>query len=284
MTDDALFPAEEGGMTVVGPGLGLGRTAYHGLVLTQRNVRRIFRAPRAIVFAVVQPLMFVLLFAYVFAGPFSRLYGGGYIEYLMAGVCGQSAVFGAIATSVGLAGDAKGGAMDRLRTLPIRGSSVLVGRTTADLVRTAFTVTVTTVVCLLLGWRVHASPAAVIGGYALLLLTGYTFTWIGALIGLRLANVESANTAGLLMTFPVVLLSGAFVPVRGRTGFLGTIAEWNPITATVTAMRAAFGNPNPIPKGSLPMTYPALTAVLWCLVLLLIFVPACLATFRGMAR
>ncbi len=264
--------------------VGLGQTAYHGLVLTQRNVRRIFRAPRAIVFAVMQPLMFVLLFAYVFAGPFTYLYGGGYIEYLMAGVCTQGVVFGAITTGVGVAGDVKGGAMDRLRTLPIRGSSVLIGRTSADLVRMAFAVGVTSLVCLLLGWRVHTSPLSVAAGFALMLLTGYTFSWIGALIGLRLANAESANTGGLLVTFPVVLLSGAFVPIRGRSGPLRAIAEWNPVTAAAASARAAFGNPNPIPSGSLPMSHPALTTVLWCAGLLAIFVPAALVTFRRLTR
>jgi ABC-2 type transport system permease protein len=260
------------------------RAVYHGAVLSLRNLRRTFRAPKTIAFAIIQPLMFVLLFAYVFAGPFRHLYGGGYIEYLMAGVCGQSAVFGAISTSVAMANDLKGGAMDRLRALPIRGSSVLVGRTTADLVRIAFTIGVTTLACLAMGWRPHRSPLLLLSGFALLLLIGYVFTWIGALIGLRLANVESANTGGLLLTFPVVLLSGAFVPVRARTGLLGAVAQWNPITTTVTAARSAFGNPNPVPDHSIPLAYPALTTLLWCTALMAFAVPLSLATFRKLTR
>jgi len=259
-------------------------TLVHSAMLTRRNVRKVFRAPRAIVFALIQPLMFVFLFAYVFAGPFATLYGGGYLEFLMAGVCAQSVIFGAIATGVGLANDLGGGAIDRLRTLPIRASSVLIGRTTADVIRAALTVGVTAVACLLLGWRIHTSPLAAAAAFGLLLLLGYAFSWIGALIGLRLSHVESASTAGLLVTFPVVLLSGAFVPVQKRTGVIGVVSEWNPITAVVTAMRDLFGNPNPIPSGSLPLTHPVLTSVAWCAVLLSIFVPAALAAFRAMTR
>jgi ABC-type polysaccharide/polyol phosphate export permease len=254
-------------------------------VLAQRNVRKVFRAPRAIAFAVVQPMMFVLLFAFVFAGPFAYLYGGArYMEFLMAGVCAQSVIFGAIATGVGVANDLNGGAMDRLRTLPIRTSSVLIGRTAADSVKAGFTVGVTALVCLALGWRIHTSPLAAAAAFALLLLLGYAFSWIGALIGLRLSHVESASTAGLLVTFPVVLLSGAFVPVRRRTGVIGMISEWNPITAVVTAMRDLFGNPNPVPDGSIPLAHPALTTLLWCLALLAVFVPTALRSFRAMTR
>lgn len=259
-------------------------TVLHSAMLARRNVRKVFRAPRAIVFALIQPLMFVFLFAYVFAGPFARLYGGGYIEFLMAGVCAQSVIFGAIATGVGLANDLGGGAIDRLRTLPIRPSSVLLGRTTADVIRAALTVAATAVACLAMGWRIHTSPLAAAAAFGLLLLFGYAFSWIGALIGLRLSHVESASTAGLLVTFPVVLLSGAFVPAGQRTGLLGLLSEWNPITAVVTAMRDLFGNPNPVPSDSLPLTHPVLTALIWCVVLLSIFVPAALAAFRAMTR
>ena len=259
-------------------------TVTHGVTLTGRNVRKIFRAPRAIVFAVIQPLMFVFLFAYVFSGTFNAVFGGRYIEFLMAGVCVQSVIFGAIATGVGLANDLRGGAMDRFRAMPIRMSSVLIGRTTADMVRAAMTVAVTTLACLLLGWRAHTSVWGVAAAYALLLLLGYAFSWIGALIGLRLSHVESASTAGLLVTFPVVLLSAAFVPVQRRTGWLGVLSEWNPISAVVTAMRDLFGNPNPVPAGSLPLAHPVITALLWSAVLLAIFVPAALAAFRAMTR
>lgn len=259
-------------------------TAWHGFTLAQRNVRRIFRAPRAIFFAVLQPLMFVLLFAYIFAGPFSYMYGGGYMEYLLAGVCAQAVVFGGISTAVGMAYDMRRGALDRLRSLPIPRSSVLLGRTGADLVRSAVTVAVTTLACLAMGWRTDASPLSVAAGFALLLLLGHAFSWIGAFLGLRLGHVESASTAGMLVAFPVVLLSGAFVPVSGRAGVIGVLAEWNPVTATATAARAAWGNPNPVPDGSVPLAYPALTAVLWSAGLLAVFVPAAAAALRGMAR
>jgi ABC-type polysaccharide/polyol phosphate export permease len=263
--------------------IGLRDSAYQAAVLTRRSVLRIFRAPRAIAFALIQPLMFVLLFAYVFAGPFTYLYGEGYIEYLMAGVCVQSIVFGAIATGVGLANDLGSGAMDRFRSLPVRGSALLIGRTTADMVRATLIVAVTTVACLILGWRTHAPVMSVAGGFALLLLVGYAFTWIGALIGLRLAHVESASTAGLLVTFPLVLVSGAFVPVDRRAGIISLVSEWNPVTATVSAMREAFGNPNPTPPGSLPLAAPALSTLVWAAVLLAIFVPATMAAFRKLA-
>jgi ABC transporter DrrB family efflux protein len=259
-------------------------TFTHGATLTGRNVRKIFRAPRAVIFAVLQPLMFVFLFAYVFNGTFNAVFGGRYIEFLMAGVCVQTVIFGAIATGVGLANDLRGGAMDRFRALPIRMSSVLLGRTTADLTRAAMTVAVTSVACLLLGWRVHTDVWSVAAAYVLLLLLGYGFSWIGALIGLRLRHVESASTAGLLVTFPMVLLSAAFVPVQRRTGFLGVLSEWNPVSAVVTAMRDLMGNPNPVPAGSLPLSHPVITSLLWSAGLLAVFVPAALSAFRAMTR
>lgn len=205
--------------------------------LTQRNLRRILRTPRLLIFASIQPVLFVLLFRYVFAGAI-KVPEGDYVDYLMPGIFVQTALFGGASTAVGLATDLQGGIIDRFRSLPMARSAVLAGRTFADLVRNVFVVALMIVVGVLVGFRFHGSIGANIGGIALVLLFGYTFSWVFVTVGLYVKDPETAQIAGFLPLFPLVFASSAFVPVSSMPGWLQAFANVQPVSVTVDGVRA----------------------------------------------
>ena len=252
-----------------------------GLVLTERNLRQIPRVPELLVFSTIQPVIFVLLFAYVFGSAIPLPGGGNYREFLMAGIFTQTIAFSTGSTAVGLAEDMTRGLVDRFRSLPMGRSAVLVGRTAADLVRSLFIVVVMSVVGFLVGWRIHTGLVDALAGFGLLLLFGYAMSWVGAWIGLGVPNPEVANTAGFIWLFPLTFLSNAFVPTQGMPTWLQTVAEWNPVTATVTAQRQLFGNPNPFTAtDSLPGQHPVLLSLVYSLLVLAVFVPLAVRKYR----
>jgi len=205
--------------------------------ITRRNLRRILRTPRLLIFSSIQPVMFVLLFRYVFAGAI-KVPEGDYVDYLMPGIFVQTALFGGASTAVGLATDLQGGIIDRFRSLPMARSAVLAGRTFADLVRNVFVVLLMIVVGVLVGFRFHGSSGANIGGVALVLLFGYAFSWVFVAVGLYVKDPETAQIAGFLPLFPLVFASSAFVPVSSMPGWLQAFANVQPISVTVDAVRA----------------------------------------------
>jgi len=205
--------------------------------ITRRNLRRILRTPRLLIFSSIQPVMFVLLFRYVFAGAI-KVPEGDYVDYLMPGIFVQTALFGGASTAVGLATDLQGGIIDRFRSLPMARSAVLAGRTVADLVRNVFVVLLMIVVGVLVGFRFHGSIGANIGGVALVLLFGYAFSWVFVAVGLYVKDPETAQIAGFLPLFPLVFASSAFVPVSSMPGWLQAFANVQPISVTVDAVRA----------------------------------------------
>jgi ABC-2 type transport system permease protein len=245
-----------------------------GLVLTGRNLRQIPRVPELLVFSTIQPIMFVLLFAYVFGGAIHAPAPGGYREYLLAGVFVQTVAFTCGTTAVGLAEDMQRGLIDRFRSLPMSRSAVLVGRTVADLVRNVLIMAIMIVCGLIVGWHVRDGVLKALAAIALILLFCYSMTWVGALLGLSVPNAETANTAGFIWLFPLTFLSNAFVPVTTLPGWLQPVATWNPVSATVTAARTLFGN-SPIfgHNGALPNTHPILVSVFWSILVLAVFVP-----------
>ena len=252
-----------------------------GLVLTERNLRQIPRVPELLVFSTIQPVIFVLLFAYVFGSAIPLPGGGNYREFLMAGIFTQTIAFSTGSTAVGLAEDMTRGLVDRFRSLPMGRSAVLVGRTAADLIRSLFIVVVMSVVGFLVGWRIHTGLVDALAGFGLLLLFGYAMSWVGAWIGLGVPNPEVANTAGFIWLFPLTFLSNAFVPTQGMPTWLQTVAEWNPVTATVTAQRQLFGNPNPFTAtDSLPGQHPVLLSLVYSLLVLAVFVPLAVRKYR----
>ncbi len=273
---DATTPAPPGGT------LERARWAIHdGLVVCKRNLMQIPRVPELLVFSTIQPIMFVLLFAFVFGSAIPIPGGGSYKEFLMAGIFAQIAAFSSSATTVGVAEDMTKGLVDRFRSLPIARSAVLAGRTGSDVVKLIFQFIVMSITGLLVGWRINDGIPKAIAAYLLLLLFGFAMSWIGAWIGLSVKSVEVANTAGFIWLFPLTFLSNAFVPTAGMPPILQTIANWNPISATVSACRELFGNPNPFAGDSLPARYPILMSLFWSLLILAIFVPAAIRKYRS---
>ncbi|MHB8190104.1 MAG: ABC transporter permease [Ferrimicrobium sp.] len=205
--------------------------------ITKRNLRRILRTPRLLVFSSIQPVMFVLLFRYVFAGAI-KVPNGDYVDYLMPGIFVQTALFGGASTAVGLAADLQGGIIDRFRSLPMARSAVLAGRTIADLVRNIFVVLLMVGVGMLVGFRFHGSIGTDLGGLGLVLLVGYAFSWVFVAVGLSVKDPETAQIAGFLPLFPLVFASSAFVPVASMPGWLRAFANVQPVSVTVNAVRA----------------------------------------------
>ncbi|MBV7699974.1 ABC transporter permease [Streptomyces sp. TRM70350] len=262
----------------------LGQSARDSLVVAKRNLIRMSRIPEMIIFGLFQPIMFVVLFSYVFGG--SMNIGGTtdpavYREFLMAGIFAQTVTFATAGAGAGIAEDMHKGLVDRFRSLPMARGAVLTGRTLADLVQTALTLLVLAIVALLVGWRTHTNVGEVLGAFGLLLLMGYAFTWIGALIGLSVRTPEAATSGGLVWLFPVTFVSNAFVDSSQMTPWLRHIAEWNPFSATVQACRELFGNPGVSNSGAWPMEHPVWASLIYSALIILIFRTLAVRKYRS---
>jgi ABC transporter DrrB family efflux protein len=222
---------------------GLSWAVRDALALTWRNLLTIRRLPQLLVFATIQPLLFVLMFRYVFGGAI-QVPGVEYVNYLMPGIFVQVVAFGAISTGVGLAEDRRNGLIERLRSLPMARSAVLAGRTLADLGRNVFVVMLMLGVGFAVGFRVETGPGHLILGLLLLLAFGYALSWVFAFIGLSVANAESAQAASFPLLLPLVFASSAFVSTASMPAGLEAFAEHQPVSAAVDAMRAlVLGGP-----------------------------------------
>jgi len=276
----ALAPRPSGGMV---------QSARDSLVVAKRNLIRMTRIPEMILFGVIQPVMFVVLFTYVFGGsiaiPGAGVSKAAYTEFLMAGIFAQTVTFATAGAGAGIADDMHKGLIDRFRSLPMARGAVLTGRTLADLVQTAITLAVLAIVALIVGWRTHENIGKVLAGFALLLLLGYAFTWIGALIGLSVRTPEAATSGGLIWLFPLTFISNAFVPVNGMPKFLQYVAEWNPFSATVQAARELFGNTIAgVPKsvtGAWPMEHSIWASVIWSVLIIVVFRTLAVRKYRS---
>jgi ABC-type multidrug transport system permease subunit len=253
-------------------------------VITWRNLLNIRRIPDLLLGATVQPIMFVLLFAYVFAG---SLGGAAYREFLIGGIFAQTVAFNAAFTTMGLANDLHKGIIDRFRSLPISRLAVILGRTTSDLGINAITLVVMSLTGLLVGWRIHSGFAAAAAGYLTLLLFAFAMSWVGALVGLMCRTVEVAQSAGLIWLFPLTFVSSAFVPTGNMPAVLKVAAEWNPVTAVADASRELFANavPPTFPRpGGWPGEHSVLYAVLSAAAIIAVFAPLTVARYRRLAR
>jgi len=255
-----------------------------GRVVAWRNLKRVPRIPELAVFAVLQSIMFVLLFAFVFGGAIPLPGGGSYREYLMPGIYIQTLAFASITTAIGMADDMTKGIIDRFRSLPMARSAVLSGRTSADLVYNAGILVVLMLSGLVVGWRVHGSVGDFV--LAVVLMLGFTFAmaWIGVLLGLMVKTVEVAQQLGFLVIFPLTFLSNAFVPTETLPGVLQPIADWNPISALVSETRDLFGNPNPYPSDSWPAQHALLLSIVWTIGLIVVFAPLAVRRYRAIDR
>ncbi|MFQ5794388.1 MAG: ABC transporter permease [Candidatus Bipolaricaulia bacterium] len=246
-------------------------TISDALVMTKRNLMYYVRLPQLLVFSTIQPVMFVLLFNYVFGGAIN-LPGIDYINYLLAGIFVQAVVFGSTQTGVGLADDLSKGMVDRFRSLPMARSAVLAGRTLADTVRNTFVVLLMTGVGSLIGFRFQAGFLDAIAALILVVLFGLAFSWISATIGLSVKNVETAQVAGFIWVFPLVFASSVFVPVDTMPTALQAFAKVNPITVTVDTVRAfALG---------WPVDASLWKSLAWIAGILAVFVPLAVSRYR----
>ena len=249
-------------------------TVSDAVVMTKRNLIRYVRIPTLLVFSTVQPIMFVLLFVYVFGGAVSRSlpHGVKYVDFLMPGIFVQTVVFGATQTGVGLAEDLSKGRIERFRSLPMARSAGLAGRTLGDAVRNTFVVILMTIVGILVGFRFHTNVIASLAALLLVVAFGFAFSWISATIGLTVHDVESAQTAGFLWVFPLVFASSVFVPIHTLPGWLQAFARINPITNVANAMRALI-------LGG-PTTRYLLYALAWIAGILAVFMPFATRRYR----
>ena len=260
-----------------------GWTLHDGMVVARRNLIQTIRVPELLFFSLVQPVIFVLLFAYVFGGAIpipGDTAENAYRQYLMPGIFGQTVAFAAASSTVGLAEDMHKGLIDRFRALPMAPPAVLLGRTFADAARQVLVLFVLSVTGYLVGWRIEDGLLNAILAYALLLLFAYTVAWIGAWIGLYMPNPETANTAGLVWLFPMTFLSNAFVPINSLPGALQAVAAWNPISALVLSCRELFGNPTGIQPDYWPLQNPVLYTLLSCTVLIIVFASLSVRRYR----
>ncbi len=253
-----------------------------GWIVTKRNLTKIKRIPDLLIFSTIQPIMFVLLFAYVFGGAINPT-GVNYREYLMAGIFTQTVAFGAAITAIGLAEDMQKGAIDRFRSLPMSRAAVLIGRTTSDLLNNVLVVVVMSICGLIVGWRIHTGFINGMAGFALLLAFGYAMSWLSATIGLSVRSVEVAQSAGFIWIFPLTFLSNAFVPTATLPPVLRTIADWNPISSVVLAIRELWGNAGSTQGSGFPAEHPLLLSVLWIAAILAVFVPLSIQKYRRAA-
>ena len=245
------------------------------LVLAERNLVRLPRNPDMLLAFTVQPIMFVLLFAYVFGGAIATPGYDDYIDFLIPGMIVQQIAFGGFATALGLAEDMTKGLIDRFRSLPTARASVLAGRTLADIATNLLSIAILLATGLIIGFRFDATVPEIAAGIALLLLFGYAFSWIFALIGMSVSSPEAANGVGFTLIFPITFISAAFVPVESMPAGLRHVAEVNPVSTMVDAIRALWLGGD--------MGNSLWLSVVWCVVLIAVFAPLAVARYRKAA-
>ena len=251
-----------------------------GAVVAKRNLIKIKRVPELLIWTTMSPIMFVLLFAYVF-GSSIEIAGTTYREYLIAGVFVQTVVFGSTFTGAGLAEDMTKGIIDRFRSLPISRSAVLVGRTASDILYNSTSILVMTATGLLVGWRIRTSLIEAIGGFLLLLLFAYAISWIMAYVGLKVSSVEVVNNASFMFIFPMTFIANTFVRSDLLPGPLKAFAEWNPVSSVAQAAREAFGNTGTLPEPDVwSLQNPVLYTLIWVAIILAIFVPLSIRQYK----
>lgn len=243
-------------------------------VVAKRNVIKIKRVPEVLVFVLLSPIMFVLMFSYVFGGSID-IPGGTYREFLMAGIFAQTVMFGATFTGAGIAEDMQKGIIDRFKSLPMSRSAVLAGRTASDVIYNVLSLAIMVVTGLLVGWRIRGSILDTLAAFVLILLFAYAISWVMALVALYVPSVEVINNASFMVIFPMSFVANTFVTSESLPGPLQTFAEWNPVSTVTQAARELFGN---IPAGTPEPTAwslqnPVLYTLIWVLVLVGVFAP-----------
>ena len=254
------------------------------LLIGWRNLKRIPRIPELAIFAILQSIMFVLLFAFVFGGAIVIPGGGDYKSFLMPGIFAQTIVFAAGTTAIGMTDDVAKGIVDRFRSLPIAHSAVLTGRTFSDVIYNAGILCVLMATGFVIGWRIDTGIGSLIAGVALLLLFAYAMVWLGVFLGLNVPTVEVGQQVIFTVLFPITFISTVFVPLAALPTFLQPIAEWNPTSTLTNALRELWGNPNPSTSSSLATTEPILVTLVWVVIFIVVFGPLSVRKFRSISR
>jgi ABC-2 type transport system permease protein len=256
------------------------------LVITRRQLLLLSRVPEVLIFSTIQPVMFVLLFRYVFGGSISTGQPGGYVQLLMPGIFVQTVAFTLAGTASGLAEDMKKGLIDRFRSLPISQSALVIGRTLGDSLLNIVVLTVMGIAGYIVGWRPTTGIAHVALGFLFLLFFGYALSWVGALVGLSASDARVVQNVSFIVTFPLTFLSNAFAPTTGMPRVLQYFAEWNPVSTMVAACRQLFGLKNQFgaTAGSYPSEHPLTTSLFYIVLIMVIFMPLALRKYRNSAN
>jgi ABC transporter DrrB family efflux protein len=256
------------------------------LLVVRRNLIHIKRMPELLMDVTIQPVMFVLLFAFVF-GSSINVPGTDYKEFLIPGIMAQTIVFSSFVVAIGLVNDLEKGFVDRLKSLPISRASILVGRSLSSLIHSCIGIAVMALTGLAVGWGVHDGVVQGVAGFALLVLFGFAMVWVGIWVGSMMRSVEAVQ--GLMFTtmFPLTFLANTFAPTQDMPSWLRTICEWNPVSALTQALRSLWGNDHgtPLPPGSAwPLHHSVLMSVFWSLLITVVLAPVALAAFRRRSR
>jgi ABC transporter DrrB family efflux protein len=261
-----------------------GKAIRDGLLVGWRNLKRIPRIPELAIFAILQSIMFVLLFAFVFGGAIPIPGGGDYKVFLMPGIFAQTIVFAAATTAIGMTDDVNKGIIDRFRSLPMARSAVLTGRTFSDVIYNAGILVVLMLTGFAVGWRVDTGIPSLIAGFGLLLVFAYAMAWLGVWLGLNVPTVEVGQQVIFTVLFPITFISNVFVPPQALPTWLQPVAEWNPTSTLTAALREMWGNPNPAASDSLAATEPVLVTLGWVVLIIAIFGPLGVRRYRSMSR
>lgn len=258
------------------------RPLHDTWVIARRGLKHMKRQPEALADATIQPIMFVLLFAYVFGGAIKVPNNGSYTEFLMGGIFAQTMAFGVFGVAMSLASDRKNGAMDRFRSLPIAKGSVLAGHAVANLLKGLIPIVLMSLAGLVIGWQTHSSVPEVLAGYGLMVLFTFAMIWVGILLGSLLATPEAVQGVAFVAIFPLTFVASTFVPTNTLPGILRTIAEWNPISSLAGSLRTLFGNPgaDPFAGSPWPLHHPVAYTLLWIAAITLICAPLAVAAYQ----
>ncbi len=251
------------------------------MVLTRRNLVHVSREPLQLSDVTVQPVLFTLLFVYVFGSGVAVPGGGKYVNFALAGLLALNLTTSSMGTAVGLSTDLNTGVIDRFRTLPMWRAAVLVGRSISDVLSAALCVGIVLLTGLAIGWRAGAGPLSVLAGVGVALFFSYALSWGCGCLGILSKSPESAQGVGLVIVFPLAIVSNSLVPTAGMPAWMRTIANWNPVSAMTSACRHLFGNPNPSAAIHVwPMQHPVLASLAWSIGMLAVFAPLATVLYR----
>jgi ABC-2 type transport system permease protein len=256
------------------------------LVIMKRQLLQLVRVPEVLIFSTIQPVMFVLLFRFVFGGSIATDQEGGYVQLLMPGIFVQTVAFTLAGTAVGLASDMQKGLIDRFRSLPISRSSVVIGRTLGDAALNVVVLAVMGLAGFAVGWRPTSGPFNVLLGFVFLLLFGYAMSWIGVIIGLSVREERVAQNVVFISVFPLTFLSNAFAPTTGMPEILQYFAEWNPVSTMVAGCRELFGVANQfgVTADSFPSQHPLTMSLIYMVLIMAVFIPLSVRKYARTSR